>query len=97
MKQEDPQFKLRLKPELKERLEESAKANTRTLGAEIVSRLEASFVAQDADGRAARFTEGAQEELARLAEQVSRLMHSIERIDTKLNLHKRVAAKKPKP
>lgn len=46
MKQDDPQFKLRLKPELKAKLEESAQANTRTLGAEIVARLEASY---DAD------------------------------------------------
>lgn len=43
MKQEDPQFKLRLKPELKARLEESARENTRTLGAEIVARLEDSL------------------------------------------------------
>jgi len=48
MKQDDPQFKLRLKPELKERLEESAKANTRTLGAEIVARLEDSYQGGDA-------------------------------------------------
>jgi len=43
MKQDDPQFKLRLPPELKRQLEEAAKTNTRTLGAEIVARLQASF------------------------------------------------------
>lgn len=48
MKQDDPQFKLRLKPELKERLEGSAKESTRTLGAEIVARLENSFKPQAA-------------------------------------------------
>lgn len=43
MKQDDPQFKLRIPPELKRQLEEAAKSNTRTLGAEIVSRLDDSF------------------------------------------------------
>lgn len=43
MKQDDPQFKLRLKPDLKQELENEAKANTRTLGAEIVARLETSL------------------------------------------------------
>ncbi len=43
MKQDDPQFKLRIPPELKRQLEEAAKSNTRTLGAEIVARLQASF------------------------------------------------------
>lgn len=43
MKQDDPQFKLRLKPELKQQLEAAAKHNTRTLGAEIGARLQTSI------------------------------------------------------
>lgn len=38
-----PPFGLRLQPDLKERIEAAAKANGRSMNAEIVSRLEASF------------------------------------------------------
>lgn len=48
MKQTDPQFKFRLPPELKERLDEAAALNNRALGAEIVHRLEQSFAPRDA-------------------------------------------------
>ena len=43
MNHDDPQFKLRLKPELKQQLEAAAKHNTRTLGAEIGARLQTSI------------------------------------------------------
>lgn len=43
MKQTDPQFKLRLDEELKAALTAAAKQNQRTLSAEIVARLQASF------------------------------------------------------
>lgn len=43
MKQTDPQFKLRLPAALKERLDAAATEGERTLTAEIVSRLEATF------------------------------------------------------
>lgn len=43
MKQEDPQFKLRLPSELKQRIDVAAKENQRSIGAEIVQRLEQSF------------------------------------------------------
>lgn len=43
MKQDDPQFKLRLPPGLKTLLDEAAKENTRTVGAEIVARLWTTF------------------------------------------------------
>lgn len=46
MKQTDPQFKLRLPPALKDRLEKVAEEAGKTLTAEIVSRLEASFAPQ---------------------------------------------------
>ncbi|WP_434663427.1 Arc family DNA-binding protein [Paraburkholderia sp. A3BS-1L] len=38
-----PPFGLRMQPDLKIRLEEAAKANSRSLNAEIVARLEATF------------------------------------------------------
>lgn len=43
MKQTDPQFKLRLDEDLKAALTAAAKQNQRTLSAEIVARLQASF------------------------------------------------------
>lgn len=45
MKQTDPQFKLRLDEDLKAALTAAAKQNQRTLSAEIVARLQASFEA----------------------------------------------------
>lgn len=41
--QTDPQYKLRLPPELKERIAESAKSLNRSMNADIVARLEKSF------------------------------------------------------
>lgn len=38
-KQTDPQFKLRLPPDIKEALEEAARRNNRSMSAEIVARL----------------------------------------------------------
>lgn len=43
MKQTDPQFKLRLPTDLKQLVEEAAKANNRSMNAEIVARLQDSF------------------------------------------------------
>ena len=39
-----PQMKIRLSPDLKARIDEAAKANNRTLNAEITARLEITFV-----------------------------------------------------
>ncbi|HEJ8029426.1 TPA: Arc family DNA-binding protein [Serratia marcescens] len=44
MSREDPQFRLRLPAELKEKIEDAAKDNNRSLNAEIVFRLDASFL-----------------------------------------------------
>jgi hypothetical protein len=44
MAREDPQMKLRLPPELKARVEDAARAAGRSINAEIVQRLQASFV-----------------------------------------------------
>lgn len=43
---EHPQLRLRVAPELKEQVEQSAKMNGRSMNAEIVHRLEMSFVAE---------------------------------------------------
>ncbi|KKB12388.1 hypothetical protein VE25_07500 [Devosia geojensis] len=42
-KQTDPQFKLRLTPDLKAQIEGAAQQNNRSMNAEIVARLESSF------------------------------------------------------
>tara|TARA_B100000700_G_scaffold189815_1_gene209169 strand:- start:39703 stop:39942 length:240 start_codon:yes stop_codon:yes gene_type:complete len=41
--QTDPQYKLRMPEELRDRLKEAAKDNHRTMNAEIVARLQESF------------------------------------------------------
>lgn len=43
MSREDPQTKLRLPPELKARIEQSAKEHNRSMNADMVARLEKSF------------------------------------------------------
>ena len=42
-KQTDPQFKLRMTPEIKEAVEKAAIKNNRSMNAEILARLEQSF------------------------------------------------------
>lgn len=44
MSREDPQLRIRLPIELKEKIEDSAKANGRSMNAEIVQRLDASLL-----------------------------------------------------
>ncbi|WP_145590732.1 Arc family DNA-binding protein [Yersinia aleksiciae] len=44
MSREDPQLRIRLPIELKEKIEDSAKENNRSMNAEIVQRLDASFL-----------------------------------------------------
>jgi predicted DNA-binding protein len=44
MSREDPQLRIRLPVELKEKVEETAKANGRSINAEIVHRLDVSFL-----------------------------------------------------
>lgn len=46
MSREDPQLRIRLPIELKEKIEDVSKANARSMNAEIVYRLEASFLAE---------------------------------------------------
>ena len=49
MSREDPQLRIRLPVELKEKIEDSAKANYRSMNAEIVQRLDGSFLAEVSD------------------------------------------------
>jgi predicted DNA-binding protein len=46
MSREDPQLRIRLPIELKEKIEESAKTNSRSMNAEIVQRLDISFLSE---------------------------------------------------
>lgn len=48
MSREDPQFKLRMPSDLRAQAEDAAKASGRSLNAELVARLEASFLALSA-------------------------------------------------
>ncbi|MCM7619791.1 Arc family DNA-binding protein [Enterobacter vonholyi] len=47
MSREDPQLRIRLPIELKEKIEDSAKANNRSMNAEIVQRLDGSFMDEE--------------------------------------------------
>lgn len=49
-KQTDPQYKLRLTHELKERIERSAFENNRSMNAEIIKRLEEAYDREDSAG-----------------------------------------------
>ncbi|WP_312293241.1 Arc family DNA-binding protein [Atlantibacter hermannii] len=49
MSREDPQLRIRIPIELKEKIEDSAKANSRSMNAEIVHRLEGSYLDQVPD------------------------------------------------
>jgi predicted DNA-binding protein len=46
MSREDPQLRIRLPAELKQKIEDFSKANGRSMNAEIVKRLEASFLGE---------------------------------------------------
>jgi len=46
MSREDPQLRIRLPIDLKEKIEESAKSNSRSMNAEIVQRLDSSFLSE---------------------------------------------------
>lgn len=49
MARKDPQFHFRMPQELKDRLEESAKKNNRTMNAELIARIEDSFKRERGD------------------------------------------------
>ena len=72
MSREDPQLRIRLPIELKEKIEVTAKNNARSMNSEIVQRLEASFVSEiPADNQisakeAIAIIQKAKEELSRI-------------------------------
>ncbi|WP_125361827.1 Arc family DNA-binding protein [Stenotrophomonas sp. 278] len=49
MSREDPQFKLRMTEELRDQIAEAARANNRSMNAEIIGRLEESFASKSLD------------------------------------------------
>lgn len=61
MRKDDPQINLRMPPELKERIQQEAKANRRTQTAEIIARLQASFEPTMSQGAATTLLEGLQQ------------------------------------
>ena len=76
-RQTDPQFKLRLTTPLKQGIEKAAAENNRSMNAEIVSRLEASFepavklppnLRERVQGYAARYSRSVDEEVIRVLE-----------------------------
>lgn len=75
-KQTDPQFKLRLTPGLKIRIERAAEENNRSMNAEIIARLEESFDPLISDVRGGKDFMNA---LAEMSEQVVRKIRKEER------------------
>jgi predicted DNA-binding protein len=73
MARTDPQTNIRLPLGLKERLSAAARANTRTMNAEVVSRLERSFV----DAQAGVVPEDAIKAILETREMVSELHQAI--------------------
>lgn len=55
--QTDPQYKLRMPPELRDKLKDAAKENHRTMNAEIVARLQESFEGTSATGSGSELQE----------------------------------------
>lgn len=78
MTREDPQMKLRLPSDLKDRLTEAATSNNRSLNAEVVSRLRESFHSHA--GSAGTISE---RELALFAEKVGQVLDEREKKRTK--------------
>lgn len=67
-KQTDPQYKLRYPAELRDRIAEAAKANNRSVNAEIVARLERTFRAEGKSiGRPSPSPHGAADDLRQIA------------------------------
>lgn len=70
MSREDPQLRIRLPIELKERIEDAAKSNNRSMNAEIVKRLDTSFLSEIKDDEvisaheAMKMAENAKEEIS---------------------------------
>lgn len=82
MKPTDPQYKLRLPQDLKDRIEASSKMSGRSMNAEIVARLQASYRATDCADPALACSEPACHYGVQLgAEAVERIEKRLERIE----------------
>lgn len=72
MSREDPQLRIRLPIELKEKIDDAAKSNNRSMNAEIVQRLDASFLNEMLDDEvvsadeALRIANNAKDELSNI-------------------------------
>lgn len=88
MKQTDPQYKLRLPQDLKDRIEQSSKMSGRSMNAEIVSRLQASYRAPAAADPALGCSEPAGQYYVRMGnEAVQRIEQRLERIEQAVTGH----------
>lgn len=82
MKQTDPQYKLRLPQDLKDRIEQSSKMSGRSMNAEIVSRLQASYRGPAAADPAMGCSEPAGQYQVKLGvEAVQRIEQRLDRIE----------------
>lgn len=80
MSREDPQFKLRLPQELRDRIEQAAKESKRSLNAEIVARLELSFAqGQGLEAFSGKLDESSVELLRRTSEVFKRLLEEADK------------------
>lgn len=78
MSREDPQMKIRLPADLKRKIEEAADEAKRTMNAEIVSRLEASFLRSgEGLGEASILLMRAQQELERSMAEINQTIPDI--------------------
>ena len=95
MSREDPQLKLRLTSELKEWVVRSARDNKRSVNAEIVKRLEASFAKKH--GLAVESLEAQQVSLHNLMELLEEFRGSLASMNQSLNEGKSLYGKKIVP
>jgi len=73
-KQTDPQFKLRLSPDMKDALEEAALRNNRSVSAEILARLSESFAYDRKDQLWDRRIEAIDRQLEEQKAQIAQLL-----------------------
>lgn len=80
-RQTDPQHKLRLTPELRDKLQRAADKNFRSFNAEILNRLERTFAVEERmEGRR---QEGSQGELEEIIDQINDLSQVVKDIQDK--------------
>jgi len=80
-KQTDPQFKLRMPAELKDEVGRAAAAGNRSLNAEIIARLEASFEAENVIAEQNAMVMDLAEKLVEMIDEVKRSNAVIDRLN----------------